>query len=198
MPGSTPAPTTVCRRLRLRAHHRAAPGHQDRLSRGDRASSGWLYRRRRRCLPAPTLSARREYAVYLRAQCRTWSAEPMQVAPLALAAFSRSSPSASATSAASSPRPGSRRFCRAPASTPIGCRTTSRCRRPPSCCAVCITRSPPFAQDKLVRVCAGAIFDVAVDIRHGSPGFGRWVGMRAFRRRHGTSSGSRRVSPTAF
>jgi dTDP-4-dehydrorhamnose 3,5-epimerase len=34
----------------------------------------------------------------------------------------------------------------------------------------------PFAQGKLVRCIAGAIFDVAVDIRSGSPSFGRWVG----------------------
>ena len=33
----------------------------------------------------------------------------------------------------------------------------------------------PFAQDKLIRVLRGAIFDVAVDIRKGSPSFGRWV-----------------------
>jgi dTDP-4-dehydrorhamnose 3,5-epimerase len=35
----------------------------------------------------------------------------------------------------------------------------------------------PAAQDKLVRVTRGAIYDVAVDIRRGSPTFGRWVGL---------------------
>jgi dTDP-4-dehydrorhamnose 3,5-epimerase len=36
---------------------------------------------------------------------------------------------------------------------------------------------PPHAQGKLVRVTQGSAYDVAVDIRRGSPHFGRWVGM---------------------
>ncbi len=33
-------------------------------------------------------------------------------------------------------------------------------------------------QGKLVRAVTGEMFDVAVDLRRGSPGFGRWVGVR--------------------
>ena len=36
---------------------------------------------------------------------------------------------------------------------------------------------PPHAQDKLVRCTRGAVLDVAVDFRVGSPLFGRWVGV---------------------
>ncbi len=38
-------------------------------------------------------------------------------------------------------------------------------------------QTPPHAQDKLVRCSKGAILDVAVDIRRGSPTYGKWVGV---------------------
>ena len=37
-------------------------------------------------------------------------------------------------------------------------------------------QAPPHAQAKLVRCGRGRLFDVAVDIRKGSPSWGRWVG----------------------
>lgn len=37
-------------------------------------------------------------------------------------------------------------------------------------------QAPPFAQAKLVRCTRGSIYDVAVDIRKGSPTYGQWVG----------------------
>ncbi|MEG3154966.1 dTDP-4-dehydrorhamnose 3,5-epimerase [Sphingomonas sp. RB1R13] len=38
-------------------------------------------------------------------------------------------------------------------------------------------QTPPFAQEKLVRVTRGSIFDVAVDLRRGSESFGKYVSL---------------------
>lgn len=38
-------------------------------------------------------------------------------------------------------------------------------------------QTPPHAQDKLVRCGRGRLFDVAVDIRKGSPAYGQWFGV---------------------
>jgi len=43
---------------------------------------------------------------------------------------------------------------------------------------------PPHPQGKLVRVVRGAAYDVAVDIRRGSPTFGRWVGVELTEHNH--------------
>lgn len=37
-------------------------------------------------------------------------------------------------------------------------------------------QTPPMAQAKLVRCVRGALYDVVVDVRSGSPTFGRWIG----------------------
>ena len=38
-------------------------------------------------------------------------------------------------------------------------------------------QAPPHAQAKLVRCGRGRLFDVAVDIRRGSPTYGQWTGV---------------------
>lgn len=51
----------------------------------------------------------------------------------------------------------------------------------------------PFAQAKLIRCIVGAIFDVAVDIRPGSPTFGRYVSSRL-----DAAGGAQMLIPTGF
>jgi dTDP-4-dehydrorhamnose 3,5-epimerase len=43
---------------------------------------------------------------------------------------------------------------------------------------------PPHAQGKLVRVAAGRVYDVAVDMRRDSPRFGRWAGVEISAENH--------------
>ena len=54
-------------------------------------------------------------------------------------------------------------------------------------------QSPPHAQAKLVRCGAGRLYDVAVDIRVGSPTYGQWVGVEL-----SFENGKQLMIPTGF
>lgn len=45
-------------------------------------------------------------------------------------------------------------------------------------------QNPPYAQAKLVSVSKGAVIDVAVDIRKGSPTYGQWVSVELSAENH--------------
>lgn len=45
-------------------------------------------------------------------------------------------------------------------------------------------QAPPHAQGKLVRVIRGSVLDVAVDIRKGSPTYGKWVSAELNEKNH--------------
>jgi len=54
-------------------------------------------------------------------------------------------------------------------------------------------QAPPHAQDKLVRCGRGMLFDVAVDIRKGSPTYGQWLGVEL-----GFENGKQLLVPAGF
>ena len=65
-------------------------------------------------------------------------------------------------------------------------------------------QAPPFAQGKLVRVMRGSVLDVAVDIRNGSPTYGKWAGIELSAQNHkqmwippGLAHGFLVLTPTA-
>lgn len=54
-------------------------------------------------------------------------------------------------------------------------------------------QTPPFEQAKLVRVLSGAVFDVAVDLRAGSPHYGRHTAVRL-----SAAEGNQLIIPAGF
>ena len=153
------------------------------------------HRRRRSWLGLAEPLRKSGYGDYLLGHARD-GPRPMKVVDDRACPRSRSSSRAcSATNAASSWRPGTRAPSPRPGSMPSFVQDNhSRSARG-------VLRGLHYQigqpQGKLVRVVAGRVFDVAVDMRRSSPRFGQWVGRRAVGARTSACSGCRRASRMA-
>jgi len=56
-------------------------------------------------------------------------------------------------------------------------------------------QAAPHEEDKVIRCTAGSIFDVIVDIRTGSPSYGRWFGTRTHGRQSARTPRSKGLRP---
>ena len=84
-----------------------------------------------------------------------------------------------------------RRLARAGRSRRPSCRTTTRARGRGTLRGIHFQTHP--GQGKLVRCARGAVLDVVVDLRRGSPTFGEWEALRARRRRRPPAVGPDRL-----
>ena len=162
----------AARSVALHRDHRAPAGAQDRVRRGDRVPDGLHLRRAAR---APGGAAREERLRPVPPPGAAGEDADVNVTPTAHPRGARPRAEGLRRSrAASSSRAGTSARSRRRASRPLRAGQPLPLGRN-------VLRGLHYqirqAQGKLVRVIAGEIYDVAVDIRRSSPTFGRWVGV---------------------